>query len=224
MNAGRKKALAKNKPQDFEHLFGPAPVLSWEDADRYQQALSKFLDILQPADFLEQMLVRDVAVATWEIIRIDRYKALTVELNLERLVQQRSQTTQQESFVRQVAHAASSPDQAQFQSKKDDARRAIVVNDVVCATVANIDKFQRQKSEDLDHARAFERSAQTYEQLVGMQRVAIARRNDALEQLECYRKGMGRRAQEVSRGVIETQAHGLDQLQGSLVPATGEDS
>jgi hypothetical protein len=66
-------------PLEVRDLLGPAPVLSTEDARRYEKILKSFAQCVQPRDFIEWMLVRDLADERWEIERLRRFKHQLVE-------------------------------------------------------------------------------------------------------------------------------------------------
>jgi len=66
-------------PPEIRDLLGPAPVLSIEDANRYERALDRFAQCVQPRDAIEWMLVRDLADERWEIERLRRFKHELIE-------------------------------------------------------------------------------------------------------------------------------------------------
>jgi hypothetical protein len=56
-----------------------APVLEPEDHAAYQSVLKGLVSELRPVEPLEQILVRDIAHATWEMLRFARLKAMAIE-------------------------------------------------------------------------------------------------------------------------------------------------
>ena len=64
---------------ELKKLFGPPPVLSSEDPKAYYAMWARILESLKPRDFIEQMLSKDLADATWEMKRYSRHKALVIE-------------------------------------------------------------------------------------------------------------------------------------------------
>ena len=77
------KDLEKASPAtdfaELKELFGPAPVLSSEDAKAYDAMLARILESLKASDFIEQMLGKDLTDATWEMKRYSRHKAMVIE-------------------------------------------------------------------------------------------------------------------------------------------------
>jgi len=74
----KEKLLAKHADK-LKHLFGPPPVLTSEDPDRFDQLLADLMNCFMPEDFLEQTLIWELAVLTWEMARATRHKTLAIE-------------------------------------------------------------------------------------------------------------------------------------------------
>src|SRR5262249_30399130 len=68
---------------ELKKLFTP-PVLSSEDLKTYCTIMERFLECLKPRDFVEQMFVKDLTDATWEIMRYSRHKTMVIEREHER--------------------------------------------------------------------------------------------------------------------------------------------
>jgi hypothetical protein len=51
------------------------PILISESQDEYETLQSKFRDLIQPRNILEEICVSDVAQTTWEMLRLCRCKA-----------------------------------------------------------------------------------------------------------------------------------------------------
>ncbi len=71
----QRRASAQNEGgTGFEAIFGPPPVLMGEDPDAFQALLAQVTAAVGPRDILEQIWVRDVVDATWEIMRLRRLR------------------------------------------------------------------------------------------------------------------------------------------------------
>jgi len=64
---------------ELRELLGPPPVLSTENAKAYDEIATRLMECLAPADFLEQLLIKQLADCTWEIMRYTRHKTLAIE-------------------------------------------------------------------------------------------------------------------------------------------------
>ena len=66
----------------LKEIFGPSPVLSCENSEAYDAIWARILKSIKASDFIEQMLGKDLADATWEIKRYSRHKALVIERHI----------------------------------------------------------------------------------------------------------------------------------------------
>jgi hypothetical protein len=60
-------------PADIRRILGPAPVLSTEDPNRFEELLIFFAQCIRPRNALEWFLVRDQTVARWKLERLTRF-------------------------------------------------------------------------------------------------------------------------------------------------------
>src|SRR5262249_54442632 len=67
-------ALPSPSVTDLSFLGAP-PLIPGEAARDYQRLLNEVTKVMQPADFLEIMWIRDIVDLQWEIIRFRRFKA-----------------------------------------------------------------------------------------------------------------------------------------------------
>src|SRR4029077_20868251 len=87
----------------FKKLLGPPPVLSSENRKAFDTIMARFMECIEPRDFIEQMLVKDLAYHTWEIIRYSRHKTLVVEREYHR---QQEIEAKREQRLREIRAAA----------------------------------------------------------------------------------------------------------------------
>jgi len=66
-------------PDELRELLGPPPVLGSEDDRAYDAIMGRLTQSLAPRDFVEQLLVKEVADCFWEVRRYTRQKTLTME-------------------------------------------------------------------------------------------------------------------------------------------------
>ena len=71
-------------PADIQALFVDPPLLSTEDPARYRDMLDRFAESIAPRNIIEWLWVKDVADLSWEIPRLRRYRALSIERARER--------------------------------------------------------------------------------------------------------------------------------------------
>jgi len=63
-------------------VFGAAPLLEGEDMKDYSALLNQLRDAVKPADFIEEMWVRDCADLCWDTLRLRRQKAELINANM----------------------------------------------------------------------------------------------------------------------------------------------
>ena len=99
----------------LKELFGPPPVLSSEDPKAYDAIWARILESIKASDFIEQMLGKDLADATWEMKRYSRHKALVIE---------RQYLEQQELYEAEEAEDAEEPNDEQRAKPEVEASKA----------------------------------------------------------------------------------------------------
>ena len=73
---------AKKTQRLRRDFFGPPPLLKGEDAAAFYQFLAKVTAAVKPADFLEEIFVRDFVELDWEVVRLRRLKVDLIDLAL----------------------------------------------------------------------------------------------------------------------------------------------
>lgn len=202
--------------EQLEKLFGPAPVLSTESVEAYEAIMTRCFESVNPRDFIEKLLTRDVVDASWEINRYMRHKNLAIERKFRVRIEYEERRAKEEA---QKPHAYRHP-LNEKQPEKDFDR----LNELECVfheSVDDVDKIVLRKPADLDHARALEDGIKFYEKLDRLLNATVARRNNALEQLERYRTGLGQHLRHVSEEIIDAEFSTAesDAGQETLVPS-----
>ena len=79
-----KKSKNRNlkNPEAKTPMFGAPPLLNGENANDYSALLNQIKDAVKPADFIEEMWVRDCADLYWDTLRLRRQKAELINANL----------------------------------------------------------------------------------------------------------------------------------------------
>jgi len=189
------------KLAELRELLGPPPVLSTENAKAYDEIVARLIESLMPQDFLEQLLIMQLADYTWEIMRCTRHKTLAIERKFQQ---------HREFQARRAKIAAQNRDKLRSLAQSDrkpvtEIGRMLELEDVFDGGVEDVDEILNHPPVELDHARAFEANIVYEGQLDQLQNSAVGKRNDVLEQLERYRHGLGRRARKASDEIIDVE-------------------
>ena len=92
------------------------------------------------------------------------------------------------------------------------------LEDKIEDTVNDVDAILDKPMAELDHARALEKGVVYHLQLDQLLNTAIARRDDALEQLDRYRRGSGKRLRKASDEIIDAEFNDVAQESKDLAP------
>jgi hypothetical protein len=71
-------------PDGTRELLGPAPVVFGESKDNYERLLARFAADVGPTDFIEWVLIKEIADCTWEIQRLLRFEIEVVRRGIAR--------------------------------------------------------------------------------------------------------------------------------------------
>ena len=154
------------------------------------------------------MFIRDYVFEAWHINRLRRHGVVAIERwyrQSQAYQVQRAKVlkTRRDDRVNELAE--------RLGQTPADLAQLIHLEDKVLEGVGDIDDLFARKASEMEHDRALEKSIQFHEQLERLIESATARRNDALRQLELYRKGLGQL-------VIEATAYVIDEDRPDFVP------
>jgi hypothetical protein len=203
MENGLPIKLSRQQVQELTPLFGPPPVLSSEDAQHYDQTWQGLVACLVPQDFMELYLIRQVLNEIWKIARYTRHQAVGIERRFHTIREFQAQRTKEqkarkENLASELAEKTGKP--------ATELSRLIELEGIVLSSVKDVDDICERTQRDIDHNKALEAGILFQEQLDRLINAALARRNNALEQLELYRAGLGRHCREMSNTIIEVEA------------------
>jgi hypothetical protein len=158
--------------------------------------MARLLEELAPRDFMEQLLIKELADSTWEAARYARYKTLLMERRLRDRLEYKAQRGNAAAQSK-AALAENPPVQNGWLSTDPD--------DVLDELVEEVDAILLKPAAELDHFHAVEVGLMYYEHLDKLFAAAVARRNNALNRIERYRAGFSHSLRQVSDKIIEAQ-------------------
>jgi hypothetical protein len=195
-------------PLEVRDLLGPAPVLSTEDARRYEKILKSFAQCVQPRDFIEWMLVRDLADERWEIERLRRFKHQLVEELYKVHVAQRTEVAKArfETEVWGLCVTARGVLTGEKLEPEVRAEREKQLN-------VDIKNLQNKTAEQIlelnkapttaDFVRVGQEWLLLYERIEKLERAAGQAFHGVLEEIDRYREGLGPRLRKACDEIIE---------------------
>jgi hypothetical protein len=171
-------------------MLGPPPILSSESLEAYNELGDRVSACLRPEDAVAGILVKDFHNFEWEVLRILRHKALVPERRFRmRLEHQQARAQLMASRKKQTDIPATGEE------------RLEKLEYVADGSFGDINNIFEQAASERDHAQGLEAGITYYEQLDKLLRVAIALRNDSLEQIRQYRADLGQDLQRVAEDI-----------------------
>jgi hypothetical protein len=210
-------ASVANDLAELKRLFTP-PVLSSEDHKAYYTIMTRFLESLKPRDFVELIFVKDLTDSSWEIMRYSNHKSPVIEREHQRHVEIQAKRRQEErkqkaAIADRVAEMTKAAEQAgetkeakpgeQASAPTSQYERWLELEEVIDGGISDVDEIVDGPADELDHAKALEAGIEYFEQLDRLMRVQVARRNDVIEQIEFYRRGLGQHLRQISDDIID---------------------
>jgi len=73
-----------SRQQNKMFCFGPPPLIEGEDSQAYDELLLQVSTAVKPADFFEELFVREVVDHTWELFRWRRHQAHLISAQISK--------------------------------------------------------------------------------------------------------------------------------------------
>jgi hypothetical protein len=229
MNEESVKTLTKTDLNAFGTVFGSPSLLTTESVSQYHEMADQLIKSLQPNDGLELLLVRQVLHETWKILRFERHQTLGIDRRVRQSLDLQNdlkveRAKKSEALSKKLAEKTGRP--------LTELSQMVELCDVIETSLEDVDalaerRYERQR--EIMHNEALEAGIAYQEQLDRLISAATKRRNDALQTLEYYRAGLGRRLRELTHDIIDGEAveikkpNMIGKHVGSDTAETGED-
>lgn len=194
-------------------LFGPPPVLSTEQPEQFEELFRRLIACLKPRDTVELILIRHFVYAVWEIERLTRYGTVSIERWYRETLQLRAQ---QEKLQKARKEDLAWKNAEKNFTKPADIARLVALEDSFSEVPTDTDEIMERRATEFEHNRAFGEGILFQERLDKLIASRMSRRNDALQQLERYRAGLGQLAQKAASEILDAE---FDEIKGQLEPS-----
>jgi hypothetical protein len=206
MNEESVKTLTKTDLDAFGTVFGPPSLLTTESVSQYREMADQLIKSLQPNDGLELLLVRQVLHVTWKILRFERHQTLGIDRRVRQSLDLQNdlkaeRAKKQEALSKKLAEKTGQP--------ATELSKMVELCEVIESSVGDIDALAQRGHErrrEIMYNEALEAAMDFQERLDRLINGATKRRNDALQLLEYYRTGLGRRLRELTDNIIDGNA------------------
>jgi hypothetical protein len=187
---------------DMKALLPPVPVIATESLEQFEKIFDQVAATLNIADMVELLLIRDFVLPFWEIARYTGHRVVafdrkfkdTLAAQVEHL---QSQKARREALAKRLAQYLGQrpPEVSHLENLEDKVMEARV----------EIASILKHTPSELAYNQALERSIQFHKDLEFLITSLTKRRDEALEMLNRYREGLGRRAKEVTEGILNAE-------------------
>lgn len=183
---------------DIMKLVRQSPLLLSESKSQYAKMLRRLVADLKCSDYMEVLLVKDVVDETWTIIRLRKASIGTINgranrlrtMKAHRLKRQRNEEEKQE-LMAEVG-----------KDMKHEETRAAAFTEMSEWIATSINR-EKDHEQELYEANALEGSIDYQLKINLLIDAAMKRRNDALKQLEWYRKALAAELRAATDMAIE---------------------
>ena len=211
--------LSVEEIERARRLFGPAPILTSEEPQRFEDFFVQLASALKPRDFMEMLLIWHFTLASWNLNRYMLHAAVAIQRHHEegvRLELLRARLIHEQRKQRITAEIRS--------SRPKDIAAIEELDETVESSITDLETIHDRKKRELDHNIAFERSMAFQEQLNRLGGNEARRRDDTLTQLELYRAGLGAQAREAAAEILEGEFKEVTPMEHGRTPVSaGQD-
>ncbi len=201
---------------EMKALFAAPPVLATESADQFEKVFDQVAASLNVQDMVELILVRDFAIPSWELDRYTRHRTVAFDRKFKDTLEAQVQQPKIQR-ARRVACAARLAEH--LAERPPEVAHLLELESKVLEADVEIEEILNRTPSELSYNLVLERGIAFHKDLKFLITCITKRRNEALEMLDRYRQGLGRRAKEVMDEVLDAECKVIEhQIVPPLVP------
>jgi hypothetical protein len=191
--------ISKAGIEQARELFGPAPILTSEEPERFENFFLQLASSIGPQDFTELLLIWQFACESWNVSRYTRHATVAIERrHREHLLfmVQRAKAEERRKQLREGGRTFANSEPKDIAALADLEEKFLSADD-------EVGEILECAASERNHNLALQRSVCFQDQLDKLINSATRRRDDALQQLELYRTGVGAQAKQLSQKIFE---------------------
>jgi hypothetical protein len=200
VSSNNKGKLATLSSAEIKSLLWPPSILSTESAERFEMVFDQLIATFDLQDMVEATLVWDFAVASWECNRYTRNRALSFERGFQKALCCQVEKIKGQRVMKQDPKCRVLLNFNPSQSEIDNLMRREGGADNSDSEIGEI--LNRSPSES-DHSYALEKGINFHRDVEFLISSLTKRRNGALQMLDFYRAGLGRRVDDAMNQILE---------------------
>jgi hypothetical protein len=183
-------------------LFGKPPVLSSEDEKQFTELFHRVADCVKPQNMVELIYLWHLVCAMWLVNRYMRHMTVAIE----RFAKQNREFRVQRAKLRERRQSAQvSREIDKLTESPADLARLVQLERNFEDMVDDTDVIFAAADLERDHNKALQQSIALQEQLYALIVAQTRIRDEALRQLELFRKGLGSSARETTESILARQ-------------------
>jgi hypothetical protein len=187
---------------ELTQLLGGAPVLSTESVEGFEMVFDQLIAALKPQDMLERILIWEFAVPSWEINRYTRHRSLSFDRSFKQSLDFQAQRIKSQNARKQDLRDRLSGQLAQTPA---DIAQLTQLERKLENSATEIAEILKRTPSELDHCHALEKSIAFHKDVEFLIASISKRRNEALQMLDLYRAGLGKRVNEAMNDVLDAE-------------------
>ena len=187
---------------DRTGLFPPVPVLATESLAQFEKIFDQLVASLKCQDMVELIQIRDFAVAAWEEARYTRHRVVAFDRKFKDVVEGQLPNNR-DPAARQKALAERLAEHLVHQPR--DVGHLVELEAKAVEVDRDVTALLKRTPAELAYNQALERNINFHKDLEFLITSIRKRRNEALEMLDCYRQGLGRRAEQIMVEILDAE-------------------
>ena len=187
---------------EMKALLPPVPVLATESLKQFEKIFDQVVAALKVQDMVELILVRDFVLASWELARYARHRAVAFDRKLKSILTEQvshlsDQSARREALARRLAEYLG--------QRPAEVSHLVKLEDSVMEAYDDVSEILKRTPSELALNLALETSITFHKDLEFLSASMTKRRDQALEMLDRYRQGLGRRAKQAVEEVLDAE-------------------
>jgi hypothetical protein len=207
---------------DMKALLPPVPLLATESPQQFEKIFDHLVASLKCHDMVELIQIRDFALAAWEEARYTRHRVVAFDRKFKAVVAGEV-PDHRDPNLRQKAVAERLAEYLAYRPR--DVGQLVELEDKVMEVADDVSAILKRTPAELAYNKALERDISLHKDLEFLITSIRKRRNDALEVLDRYRQGLGKRAEQTMAEILDAEFNLVpEQLAENEFPQIGPSS
>jgi hypothetical protein len=187
---------------EMKALLPPMPVLANESQEQFEKLFDQVARALNVQDPVELIYIRDFVRASWEIALYTRHRTVAFDRKLKGWVDDKLSHVRD----RDVRRARRVKLLAEYLAQRPhEVGHLVELEDKVLEADVEIADILKHTPGELAYNRALEGSINLHKDFEFLITSITKRRDQALEMLDRYRQGLGRRVKEVVEEILDAE-------------------